>query len=135
MAHKSPTQAEARGKATSMLKGSGYACGGKPVARASGGSVKGPKTVNVIIKTGGDPAEKQMAMQQGMKMGAAMAAPKPPMPMPPPGGGPGGPPPPMAGGMPPHPPMAPPPGAGGLKTGGTVKVRSHVRRKSGGKCE
>lgn len=134
-AHKSPSKAEHTAKANSMLKGAGYACGGKAMARAGGGSIKGgPKTVNVIIKTGNDDAVKKEALQKGLQLGAQMAsAQKPPMPpgggMPPPGGPPGGPP-----GMPARPPMGgmPPPGAGGLKTGGTVKVRSHVRRKSGG---
>lgn len=140
MVHKSPTKAQHSAKATSMLKSNGYACGGKPVARASGGSVKGgPKTVNVIIKTGDDGAAKKQAMQQGMQIGAQMAAQKPPMPPPPGPGGPPGMPPGGPPGMPPRPPMmgGPPPGmmpphAGGLKTGGTVKVRGHIRRKAGG---
>lgn len=153
MEHKSKTQAEHRSRANSILKDSGYAGGGKmtpakathkheahmhpgktPTKLASGGSVKGPKEVNIVIKTGGDPAEKQMAMQQGMQMGAKMAAgaPKPPMPMPPPGAGPGGPPPPgMPPGMPPRPGM--PPG-GMMNKGGVVKVRAHTRAK-GGRCE
>ena len=149
--HKARTQAEHTARAHSMLKGAGYLAGGKmtpakavhahekhlhkgePMTKlAKGGAVKGPKAVNVIIKTGGDDAEKKMAMQQGMQIGAKMAAgaPKPPMP-------PGGPQGPMAGGAPP-PGMAPgmrPPGAGPMAKGGVVKVRSHVRRKSGGKCE
>lgn len=86
--------------------------------RARGGKVgHGKPAVNVIVQTS-NPAEKQMAMQQGMKLGAAMGGPKPPMPMagPPPGaGGPpmGSPPPGMPpGGMPPRPP--------GLKRGGKV---------------
>lgn len=153
--HKSPTQAEHRAKAHSMLKGAGYSGGGKmtpakavhkheahlhkgaePTKLARGGAAKGPKEVNIVIKTGGDDAEKKMAMQQGMQMGAKMAAgaPKPPM-GPPPGmagpGGPGGPPPggPPPGMMPPH-----PPGAGPMAKGGFVKVREHHRR-TGGKCE
>lgn len=132
MAHKSRTEAEHKAKATSMLKSAGY---GAPAKRASGGKVAGPKTVNVIIKTGNSDAEKQQAAQQGMKMGAMMAS-KPPMPPPrpmappPPGAGPmAGPP----GGMPP--PGMHPPGAGGLKKGGVVKIRAHVRRAKGGKCE
>lgn len=130
MAHKSRTQAENRSRAQQVLKDGGYAC------RAGGGSVKGPKTVNVIIKTGGGDEEKKQAMQQGMMIGAKMAAgaPKPPMGGPPPGMPPGGPPP---GAGPGGPPGMPPPGmhppGGMMNTGGTVKVRSHIRRKSGGK--
>ncbi len=63
--------------------------------RARGGRTSG-KAVNIIISTGGGSAERQQAQQQGMKIGAQLAAQKPPMP---PGGG-----------MPPRPPMAPPPG-------------------------
>lgn len=117
-----------------LARGGGIVHGHHPIhrldKRARGGrTVKGPEEVNVIVHTGSSPAEKQMAMQQGMKMGAAMAAPKPPM-MPPPGAG--GPP-----GMPPGPMMgAPPPGAmpprpPGLKTGGAVKLTASAAGASG----
>ncbi len=115
MSHKAPSKAENTAKAHAMLKSSGY---------AKGGAVKGP--INIIIKTGGDP-----------KLPMPM-----PVPIPAPSAGPGLPPagqPPMMRpgimaappGAPPGMPMRPP----GLKTGGVVKVRSHVRRKSGGKVE
>lgn len=151
--HKSRSAAEHTAKANSMLKSAGYSGPAKAAVTkhesklhmgqpktfpklASGGKVKGPSTVNVIIKTGGSSdAEKQQAAQQGMKMGAMMAS-KPPMPPP----GPMAPPPPGAGPMagPPGgipPPGMHPPGAGGLKKGGVVKIRAHVRRAKGGKCE
>lgn len=101
---------------------------------------RGPKTVNIIIGRGDSADKEQQAAQQGMRTGMAMAgqaaaAPHPPMP------------PPMA----PHPPMGPPAmgGAGGpggappvaprpgmppqmAAHGGTIKVRAHERRRSGG---
>lgn len=134
MMHKSRTQTEHRARANAMLKSAGAPTISK---RASGGKVAGPKTVNVIIKTGNDDAVKKEAMQKGLQLGAQLAGgQKPPMPGPggPPGMPPGGAPPPMMGGAG-APPMPPHPGAGMMAKGGTVKVRSHVRRKSGGKCE
>lgn len=91
---------------------------------ARGGRAKKHGTqVNIIVKSG-DKEKEQMAAQQGMAMGAKMAAgaggpPHPPMgpppgagapPMPPPGAGPGGPP-----GMPPRPPM---------RRGGKITLRT-----------
>lgn len=87
----------------------------RPDRRARGGGVK-PKigSVNVIVGKGGGDAEKQQAMQQGMQIGAHMAAAKM-------GAGAGGPPrppmPPPGGGMPPR-PMGAPMGPGGPPPGG-----------------
>lgn len=139
MDHKSRTAAENHARANHILKGAGAPAAKmavraheahmhatqKPTKLAKGGSVKGPKAVNVIIHTGSQ-AEKQLAaqqgMQQGVKMGAAMGAQaRPPQGAPPPR-------PPMAG-----PPGAPPPGAGPMAKGGMVKVRGHERRKAGGR--
>lgn len=124
-------------KAKGVLRGAGYARGGgvspakkkmkkvegdKPKSRADkyarGGSVPKGHHTKININVGAGQQEKAAAMQQGVKMGATMAAQKlgaggprpnagaPPMarpPMPPPPGGPGAPPP---------RPMMPPPGAG-----------------------
>lgn len=117
-----------------LARGGGIVHGSHPMPRldkrARGGRTgKGPEEVNVIVHTGSSPAEKQVAMQQGMKMGAAMAAPKPMMPPPgaggPPPGGPmmGAPPPGIGGGMPPRPP--------GLKRGGPVKLTASAAGASG----
>jgi len=79
----------------------------RPDRRARGGKVgKGPSKVNIVIATGGGAAERQQAQQQGMQIGARLAAsaPRPPM-MPPPGAGL-----PPGSGMPP--PGVMPPGAG-----------------------
>lgn len=149
MEHKSRTEAQHRERANSMLKGAGYAPAkaavhkheahlhkGEPMTKlAGGGKVKGPKEVNVSIHTGASPEEKQANIQQGMQVGAKMAAAK--MAAPPMGGAPR---PPMAPGAPMGGPPAPGgmpmarPGAGPMAKGGQVKVRAHTRSK-GGKCE
>jgi hypothetical protein len=134
------------GEPLTKLRGGGKVGGSKAKPRldrfARGGKVgKGP--INIIISTGGGEPERQMAFQQGAKVGAAVGgaagAPRPPM-MPPPGGPgmpppgagmpPGGPPP-MAGPMAPAmagvPPMARPP----MKRGGSVKVNTVGGSESG----
>lgn len=91
------------GKHTPGLKTGGAVPGATANAHlgrfARGGRSKGPSRINIVISTGGGEAERQMAMQQGLKLGSAI--PKPGMGAPPPGA------PPMP---PPRPPM-PPPGA------------------------
>jgi hypothetical protein len=117
--------------------------------RARGGRTKGRGHLNIVIQNS-NPAEKQQAaqqgLQQGVKVGAALGARQAAARM---GGG-GGPPvsPPggAAGAGPGRLPIAPPPGAGAppgvmpqrppggmMATGGTVRVKEHVRRKAGGK--
>lgn len=139
------------------LKRGGHIDGKKPaeradrVSRARGGRAEhggGKHVTNIVI---GNPAERQQAAMQGMKMGAAMGArqmaggmagPVGP-------GGPGGPP---GGG--PGLPIQGPPGAmafgGGVKDAGAgsgmgrleqageedlVHVPAHTRRKAGGRCD
>lgn len=145
MAHKSDSPKEHAARVHAMLGKAGYSHGGKmtpanavhkheshlhkgePMTKlAKGGGVKGPKSVNVIIKTGNSDAEKQQAAQQGMQLGARMAAGAPKPPMAPQG--------PMPGGMPPGgAPMGGPPRPPGLVRGGKVHVKAHTRSK-GGKC-
>jgi hypothetical protein len=127
--------------------------------RARGGALHGGKkhgALNLVIQNS-NPGEKQQAMQQGMKVGAALGARQaaarmagaPPgagaQPPPPPGAPPPGRPPiapggaPMAGGVP-RPPMA----KGGRldrpetrpdlpDLGDRVRVAAHTRRKAGGR--
>lgn len=125
-------------KAKSVLRGAGYARGGgvspvkkkmkkiegeKPAMRADkyarGGSVPKGKHAGhhtkININVGAGQAEKQAALQQGVKMGATMAAQKLGAGGPRPGAGA----PPMARPMPPPPGAgAPPPGAGAPPPGG-----------------
>jgi hypothetical protein len=147
MEHKSRSASEHRERANSMLKGAGYAPAKAAVSKheahlhkgeprtklAGGGKVK---AVNVNIRTGASPEEKQANIQQGMQVGAKMAAQKMAGAGAPPGGAPR---PPMAPGAPmgapaPGGPMPMRPGAGPMAKGGTVKVRAHTRSR-GGKCE
>lgn len=147
-------------KAKGVLRGAGYARGGgvspakkkmkkvegeKPKSRADkyarGGSVPKGHHTKININVGAGQQEKAAAMQQGVKMGATMAAQKlgaggprpgagaPPMarpPMPPPGG--------MPGGAPPPRPMMPPPGAGpgGPPPGGPPMANRGGAFKRGG---
>lgn len=95
-----------------------------PNKRASGGAVK-KGGVNIIVKTGEDPAKLQAAEQAGVKKGMMMAAGMAKQAMgggAPPGGPPPGPPP-MAG----PPPGGPPPGAGGPVPGGPPPMPMRAR--------
>ena len=115
-----------KGEAKTKLKfkSGGHVHGKHPKGRADHKS-----RTKININVGAGQAEKQAAaqqgLQQGIKVGAAAAAPKPPMPPmagPPPGAG--GPPP-----MPPRPPMAGP----GMPPGGPMKKGGMVRRAAGGR--
>ena len=124
---------------------------------ARGGRARGPARINIVIATGGGEAERQMAMQQGLKLGSAIpkpgmgapppaaAMPRPPMPPP---GAPQGAPQGMPPAMPPRPPMATggrayPLSAGSGGAAGrlekhqaysdSVVVRAHTRRRAGGR--
>lgn len=101
--------AEHGGKHAPLLLRSGGKVGGAETkaradryARGGRTKSKGPAKINIVIATGGGEGERQMAMKQGMQvgahLGASAAGPKPPM----------GPPPGMAG---------PPPGADGPSPG------------------
>lgn len=139
-------------KAKGVLRGAGYARGGgvspakkkmkkvegeKPAMRADkyarGGSVPKGKHAGhhtkIIINAGGNPADKAAAMQQGMKMGATMAAQKLGAGGPRPGAGA----PPMARPMPPPPGAgAPPPGAGAPPGGMSMAACGGRQYKRGG---
>lgn len=122
------------GEPLTKLKGGGkvHGDGAKPRLDrfARGGKVgKGPAKINIVIATGGGEPERQMAFQQGAKVGAVMGGARPPMgapprPMPPPMPQPqsGMPAPGMAGAMAPAtagvPPLARPP----MKRGGSVGI-------------
>jgi hypothetical protein len=138
---------------------------GETEGRAKGGKHEGGKgghhigAVNIAI---GNPEKEQMAKQQGIQAGmqaglqkgamAGRGAGGPPV-GPPPGGPPPGAAMPPPGAMPPRPPMPPPGGAPGgmppgaappgampprpmgVKRGGEVHVKEHVRRRRGGAME
>lgn len=155
---------EHEGKHTNLKLASGGKVPGAPAKghlgkMARGGRTKGPARVNIVISTGGGEGERQMAMRQGLQLGAQTARQGPPMPprppMLPPGAGmapPGAPPPgmpPGAGMPPPRPPMKsggavyPHPGVGGgggearlMKDGlSRVSVKAHTRRRAGGRVD
>lgn len=116
---------------TLKLKAGGDVLGATPKSRPDRIG-RGAKKVNINITKvdAGGPSDRAMAakmgVRHGIKLGAAMAAPKAPMAMTGPAAGPtmGGP-----------PPVSAVPGgpAGPMSEGGKVRMRPHVRRAAGGR--